>query len=227
MKGAHKSHAVLILAATVIAYLNSFFGVFQFDDYNVIVYDERVHTFLGWFEHSTNGIRPLLKFSFMLNWTSGQEPFRYHLFNLLVHGLNAVLVYLLAVEFARRHLRPPAENRPGLALAPLLVALLFALHTVADRGRYLHKRSLHLVDGSVLAYVYGIGHRRAVVTFIASPLLFLMAILTKETWSDAPSGAPSLGGDGDSQAPNPGGLAATGSPLDYAHCGPGSPSCSS
>jgi hypothetical protein len=49
---------LLIAAAVFIAYLNAFQGGFQFDDFNVIVGDARVHGWQAWLA-SMPGMRPM------------------------------------------------------------------------------------------------------------------------------------------------------------------------
>src|SRR5262245_22627707 len=56
----------------------------------------------------------------------GMNPTGYHLTNLVVHALNAVLVYVLACRLLRvAQARPPDT---GLRVAGAVTSLLFALH---------------------------------------------------------------------------------------------------
>ncbi|MGO8755062.1 MAG: hypothetical protein ACLQHK_07515 [Gallionellaceae bacterium] len=90
------------LLAVLACYFNSLSGAFQFDDYNVIVDNPRVHSWDAWLAGLSHGIRPLLKFSYTLDWTLGLGAAGFHLTNLLIHLGNAYLVYLLAGKFVRR-----------------------------------------------------------------------------------------------------------------------------
>ena len=72
---------VIALVATI-AYLPSFLGAFQFDDYNVIVNYETVHSWQALFERAGGGVRALLKATYTLNWTSGLGLFGFHLVNI-------------------------------------------------------------------------------------------------------------------------------------------------
>src|SRR5258706_8612484 len=104
-----ESTAPAILAvAVLLAYFNAFAGVFQFDDYNVIVDNPAVHSVPAWLD-SMPGIRPLLKLSYALNWTIDSGPFGFHLFNVLVHVINTILVYWLlrALSAANRQAQWP------------------------------------------------------------------------------------------------------------------------
>ena len=84
------------------------------------------------------GIRPFLKFSYALNWTVHSGPFGFHLFNVLVHVVNTILVYRL--------LRTLAEGQVELQWAPLIGALLFALHPVQTEAvTYISGRSVSLM----------------------------------------------------------------------------------
>ncbi|MBI5419169.1 MAG: tetratricopeptide repeat protein [Deltaproteobacteria bacterium] len=174
----------LLLVATVsLAYLNAFRGVFQFDDYNVIVDNPAVHSFAAWFSDAPRGIRPFLKFTYTLNRTCGLGLFGFHLFNVGVHAANTVLVYSLSRRFAGQD----GDPRPGrfAGTAPLVAALLFALHPVQTEAvTYVSGRSMSLMAffylGSLLAYDHGARTSRRLWLQLVSPGLFLLAILTKE-----------------------------------------------
>jgi hypothetical protein len=170
------SPAILAIAA-LLAYFNALGGVFQFDDYNVIVNNPAVHSLAAWLD-SMPGIRPLLKFSYALNWTLHRGPFGFHLANVLVHAVNAVLVYEL--------LRGLCEERVEVQWAPLVGALLFALHPVQTEAvTYISGRS---VSSMALFYLCSVlvwlradraAHPRAWRAL--SAVLFGAALMVKET----------------------------------------------
>ncbi|HEY5461491.1 MAG TPA: hypothetical protein VIJ89_07065, partial [Deferrimonas sp.] len=87
---------LLLAGAVAVVYLNSFRGVFQFDDYNVIVDNGGVHTWGAYLAGLSRGIRPLLKFTYTLNWTSGLGLFGFHLVNVGLHAANTVMLFFLA-----------------------------------------------------------------------------------------------------------------------------------
>jgi tetratricopeptide (TPR) repeat protein len=151
-----------------VAYLPSLAGPFHFDDYNVIVHYETVHSWQALAERWGGGVRPLLKASYTLNWTLGPGEFGFHLFNNTVHALNAVLLFFIGKE-----LFPKSEN------AILTAALLFALHPAATEAvTYISGRSSSLMAsfylGALLAYLRG-GH------WSVSSFLFLCAAAVRET----------------------------------------------
>jgi len=159
--------------AAALAFLPSFAGTFQFDDFNVIVNEPAVHSWQAFLERAS-GVRPLLKASYTLNWTLGGGAFGFHLFNVAVHAINTVLVYRVGGELARRWGLDARQNP-----APFLAALLFALHPVqVEAVTYVSGRSSSLMAafylGAVLVYLRG-GH------WALSGLLFLLAAATKET----------------------------------------------
>ena len=123
--------ALLVAALAAAAYLPSLGAVFQFDDYNVIVNYPTVHSWQALFERAGGGVRPLLKASYTLNWTLG---FGFSLFNILVHALNATLLFLVGDRLFR-------DRR-----AALIAALLFALHPAATEAvTYISGRSSSLM----------------------------------------------------------------------------------
>lgn len=153
-----------VAAVAAAAYLPSLSGVFQFDDYNVIVNYPTVHSWQALFERAGDGVRPLLKASYALNWTLG---FGFHGLNIALHAMNAVLLFLIGKDLFKNQ---------G---ASLVAALLFALHPAQTEAvTYISGRSSSLMAafylGALLIYLRG-GH------WSVSSLLFLLAVATRET----------------------------------------------
>jgi protein O-mannosyl-transferase len=171
------------LGAALIVYINSFRGAFQLDDYNVIVFNSAVHSWSAFGKQFFPGIRPLLKLTYALNWTSSAGVFGFHVFNLAIHLITTLLVYNLTVSFVK-------ECRTGLpqnALYPaaILTAVLFALHPVQTEAvTYISGRSASMMTmfclGSLAAYVKGSREGKKTWLYFLSPLLFLMGAATKE-----------------------------------------------
>jgi tetratricopeptide (TPR) repeat protein len=167
--------------AVLIAYANVLSGSFQFDDYNVIVNEPSVHGWSNWFAGLDHGIRPLLKFSYTLNWTMGTGVMGFHLTNLLIHLANAYLVCLLSQSFIRQQ-----WQHARLQHVPLIAALLFALHPVhTEAVSYISGRSASLMTlfylAGVLSYINGRQQDDWKLLYLATPLSFLLALATKET----------------------------------------------
>lgn len=178
-----RSEAALILAtAALIAYANAFFGAFQYDDYNVIVDNPVVHSWAAFLADLSGGIRPLLKLSYTINWTSGWGIFGFHLFNLFVHLTNAMLVCWLArILLTRCSLLEPKWQ----PIAAITAALLFALHPVQTEAvTYISGRSTSLMSmfylASLASYAHGRKQGQWLWLYVVSPALFLLAVATKE-----------------------------------------------
>lgn len=172
---------LLIAAAVFIAYFNAFEGNFQFDDFNVIVGDARVHGWQAWLV-SMPGIRPLLKASYTLNWTSSLGLFGFHLFNIAVHAASSILVYMLARRYFVEIAPLPV---PAGRNAALFAALLFALHPVQTEAvTYISGRSSSLVAcfylASLVAYLKGRQAGSTPAFHGLSLIFFLMALAVKE-----------------------------------------------
>jgi len=167
--------------AVCLSYANALSGVFQFDDYNVIVNNPRVHSWESWVEGLSLGIRPLLKLSYMLNWTMETDVLGFHLTNVLIHLVNAFLVYRLACEFAQQQ-----TQYSQLFHVPLFTALLFAVHPIhTEAVSYICGRSTSLMTllylGGLLCYVRGRTQHNKLYLYAAAPLLFMLALSVKET----------------------------------------------
>jgi protein O-mannosyl-transferase len=161
----------LLVAVAVLAYLPSLVGPFHFDDYNVIVDYPTVHSWSTLFERAGAGVRAVLKASYVLNWTLDPGPLGFHVVNLALHALNTVLLF-----FIGRKLIP--DNVRNIS-APLLAALLFALHPMQTEAvTYISGRSSSLMAtfylGALLTYLRG-------AHWSLSCLLFVLALATRET----------------------------------------------
>jgi tetratricopeptide (TPR) repeat protein len=168
---------IVLALAILCAYGRALNGPFQFDDYSVIVLNPAVHSLQGWFA-SMPGIRPLLKLSYTLNWVTLPEPSAFRLFNVTVHGINAVLVYGLLKQLRGRD--------PTADWVPLASALLFALHPVQTEAvTYLSGRSVSLMApfylGSLLTWAMAGRAARSEIWRLASAALFAAALMVKET----------------------------------------------
>lgn len=168
--------APLLLALAVVAgYANSFHGVFQYDDFKVIVEHTRVHSLSQWQEDIGRGLRPLLKLSYTLNWISGAGESGFHAVNLGLHLIATLLVYRLVT------LVLPQQRNMALASA-----LLFAVHPAASEAvTYISGRSMSLMTvfylAATLTYLKGARDKDWRWLYLWSPLLFVLAVASKET----------------------------------------------
>jgi tetratricopeptide (TPR) repeat protein len=175
---------LLLAGAAVLPYLNALRSAFQFDDYNVIVDNPAVHSWTAFMADAGQGIRPVLKLSYTLNWLADPGPAGFHLVNVAVHAANTLLVYFLSLRLGK-----PTEaglpSRPAGAVS-LLAALLFAVHPVQTEGvTYVCGRSVSLMGffylASLLAYDRGARGGDRLLLWLVSPAFFLLAVLTRET----------------------------------------------
>ena len=109
----------LLVAVVLGLYWNTLGHEFVHDDLTLIQQNRTV-TELRWGELLSHRVyRPVRTLTYALNyWVGGLDPMGYHLFNLLLHALNSMLVYWLFRA---------VSGRRTLALAG---ALLFAAHPV-------------------------------------------------------------------------------------------------
>ncbi len=113
-RAAERFLPLLIVGAVVLAYAGSLHTPFLFDDTEILENDA-VHALSAATVRGTT--RPLVQLSFALNWALGHaDVVGYHLVNVGVHALAALVLYAVAARTLRA---------TGLALA---IALLWALH---------------------------------------------------------------------------------------------------
>lgn len=173
--------AVLMLCTVFISYANALWGAFQFDDFNVIVNNPRVHSWSAWWLDLQHGIRPLLKLSYTFDWTMGLDAVGFHITNVFIHLCNTYLVWLLTRRFIAYH----QVLKDQLAV-PLVVALLFAVHPVhTEAVTYICGRSIALMTlfylSGLLSYVVGRAQDNKVYLHVVTPLFMLFALGVKET----------------------------------------------
>ncbi len=166
----------MLALAVLAAYANALGGVFQFDDYNVIVNHPAVHTWSAWWREMP-GIRPLLKASYVANWWVDSGATGFHLVNVTLHFINALLVFGIL-----RRLVPHL----GIAQeAAWVAALIFALHPAQTEAvTYISGRSVSLMAiftlASLLTYLKARDGIRPIAWRTASVVFFIAALATKE-----------------------------------------------
>jgi len=193
----------LLVCATALAYLTSFAGTYQFDDWNVIVEEPRVASLAAWWR-ALPAIRPLTKLTVALNQQSGLGLPGLHAVNLALH-LGCALLALAMLRRAEGWFTQgqpgagaggaggpgaaPASGgvaTPGVAPAALIGALLFALHPIQTEAvTYLSGRAAALAAllalASLLTWLAGRQAGRPWLQHAASPLLLAGSLGAKET----------------------------------------------
>lgn len=182
IKGRFASWVILlILVLQVIIFAPNVGKGFVTDDFNwleSVVRGGRVE-YLSPFTQTTGFFRPLVGISFGLQYQlHGMEPKAFGLFNLFIHLLNIILVYLL---FARWDMTRSYA---------LWVTVLFALNAKAANmavgwisGRTTLLFSLFML---LSLYIYLRFPRRNPLRFVLAALFYFAALLSKETAAVAP-----------------------------------------
>lgn len=169
---------LLLLALLFIVYSNTLDNGFVWDDIALIANNARVHSLRYVPSHFTVSFfdqpdgppegkqypywRPLTLLSLSLDYAAwGNNPFGYHLTNLLLHALNAVLVLLI-------FRRIPATRRLAF-----IGALIFALHPLQT---------------TPVAYISGRTYLLAAAFFLCACVLFLRRITTKNAGAACTAG---------------------------------------
>ena len=196
---------ILIAAAAVIIYSNTFDASFHFDDTHAIVENYAIHRF-DVREIFSTSTRPILDLTFALNYYFGKpNVFGYHLINLMLHIANGILLYfILLYTINPPHPNPPPQvgraedgvSHPQGGMAedgvtqgdmgfshrmPLYASLIFTAHPIQTQAvTYIVSRS------SVLAATF----------YLLALLLFIMAFKNKSGNSNPPLPPLEKGGEG-------------------------------
>ena len=172
-KGANLGVAFLVFALALGLYVSTINHEFLFDDVTLIIQHPRVAE-LQWLKIlSFHEYRPIRTLTYAVNyWLGGEDPFGYHLFNVVLHGLNAVLVFLLLYKIT---------SWPMLAGAG---AVIFASHPVQSAAvAYVSGRKDVLATFFILLGCYWYVSYRSTRrrSFLLLCLLgFLLGVLSKE-----------------------------------------------
>jgi tetratricopeptide (TPR) repeat protein len=181
-----RREAALLLAATVVAYANSFAGVFQFDDFFAIVGEPSVQSLAAWWD-ALPGLRPLLKLTYAANHAAGTGLAGFHAVNLAIHAGCVLLAWSLLRAWLPAAGFDPERSRA----AALAAALVFALHPAQTEAvTYLSGRSMSLMALCSLAcLLLGLRSRHWRDGWMAGSLLSLAAALAvRETaWAVVPA----------------------------------------
>ena len=176
---------ILICLSVYTTYLNTLPNPFFFDDRHTITenkYIKHLETIPKLFMDKitslpiTKGMwRPLLMLSFAFNYgISGLSPHGYHLINILIHFLNAVLLYLLLETFLK-------ELSFGRRLG---LTLIFCLHPInTEAVTYISSRSVTMCAFFILSGFYCYvrwRHDRRTRFFLLSLASYILALMTKE-----------------------------------------------
>jgi tetratricopeptide (TPR) repeat protein len=165
---------IVLIAAVFLAYQPAWHGGFIWDD-NCFVTRPELRSWYGlfriWFEPgATLGYYPLLHSAFWIQyWLWGDATLGYHLVNIMLHAMSAVMAALILRRLAI----------PGAFLA----AAIFALHpvhveSVAWISEFKNTLSAVFYLGSVMVYLRFDEQRRTSLRLWAL-LLFVLAMLSK------------------------------------------------
>jgi tetratricopeptide (TPR) repeat protein len=164
-----------LLILTYALFYQNFYHDWTIDDFSVLVNNPDTKSLSGFFDDTRPG-RPLRELTFLLDFVAfGNNPFGYHFQQLFWHGLNAILVYVLARKLFSR------------SLPAFFGALLFLVHplnveVVANISN--RKDSLSLAFSIFSVLIFGWAHQsqksRRLVLFLGSVILYLVACQAKQ-----------------------------------------------
>lgn len=201
---------LLIIGAGVAAYSNSLQGPFILDDKLHITENEDLRHPLDVWKKIFTAMRPVVTWSLAANYAiSGLEVWSYHVFNLSVHLLAALVLFDLVRRTLLVDSLRPAFGKAALGLA-LATALLWALHPLQTqavdytiqrgevlmglfylltlycllRGATAARRRWAWYTVAVVACALGMGSKEVMVTAPILAVLFDRAFLSP-SWREA------------------------------------------
>jgi len=190
-------YIILIIVVGVVFYYNSLNGAFVFDDQSIIVKNPHIERIcplsaaIAAPPDSPVRDRPVVNLTLSLNYLlGGRTPFGYHLANLIIHLLSALLLFGI---IRRTFLPPPLSLRygavaSGLALAAALIWEVHPLQT--ESVTYITQRCESLMGlfylGMLYAIIRGSFSRRPVPWYLFSVFLCGLGMGSKAVMVTAP-----------------------------------------
>src|SRR5438128_611027 len=156
---------VALVLVVFVAYWNSLGGGFHFDDMGMLLDSYVMSPGFGWEIFRLMQTRPLTFLSFHWNYLAGfNDPWGFHLANLLVHAANSILVMLIAGRGLRRS-------------STFLAGALFAVHPLQTQAvNYVFERATLLATFYALLSLLLFLRER----FAWSAAAFGLSLLAKE-----------------------------------------------
>lgn len=146
-----------ILFFGIAAYSNAFYAPFYLDDYPGILFNRNMLDPWNWISLWKNFPTRFLSYlSFAINYKiGGASTLGYHLVNLVIHGMNCMLLYEIVIYLSET---PALKKRAPLPksknLIALTTALLFACHPVQTQAvTYIVQRATSMASLFYLATI--------------------------------------------------------------------------
>ena len=187
--------AVLLVVMALAAWANSFHGPFVLDDLPAIDENATIRQLSTALSPPGDGQtvsgRPLVNLSFALNWAAGGVDVRgYHLVNLAIHGLAALVMFGVARRTLRSATLAAKFGRDATPLA-LALAALWMLHPLQTESvTYLSQRAESLAGLWLLLTLYaslrGAGSESPTRWHALAFVTCLLGMATKEIMYAAP-----------------------------------------
>ena len=188
---------LIILAIMLMVWRSSLDGAFQFDDHgNILSQDKVDHIWPVTPFLSSN--RPIGLYSLAVNkHFGGESPRGYHIFNLLVHAINAMLIYagiLLSRQVWRRSLGRESETSHFWLITAALVSIFWAVHPLTTQAvTYIVQRYESLTAMGYLGVWVGllmvlVGRQRKhrLAGYAAIAVFAWIGLMSKEVFASAP-----------------------------------------
>ena len=146
---------LVIAISGVLVYLNSFKGAFLFDDLKRIVANRHIRSVGAAWDTLSTSRRPAVNLSLAVNYHLDRlEVWGYHLVNIAVHVLAALILYGIVRRTLLR-LSPASPSRRAVPWLALAVALIWVVHPLQTQSvNYLVQRSESMMGLFYLLTLY-------------------------------------------------------------------------
>jgi len=182
---------LLIVAAAIVAYQNSFRGDFIFDDIHLIPENPHIRHLWPLQDAISETARPVVQLSLAFNYAlSGLNVWSYHAFNLTIHILAALTLFGVVRRTLVRVSSLPQEQGVARWLA-LVVATLWAVHPLCTESvSYIIQRGESLMGlwylFTLYAFIRSLDSPHARAWLVVSVIVCALGMATKPIMVTAP-----------------------------------------
>lgn len=187
----HLIFMAILFAVNVVIYVHTLNSSFHFDDEGTVTKNSLILSLKNIFLYYNE--RPVLTFTFALNYFFGRlNTFGYHLVNLLLHFLNAVLIYLIVLLSIKLFLDHAESKDKKSNRIAFFTALIFTVHPMwVESVVYISSRSVLLLSFfyllGFLSFLLSFRFLKKSIWFYSLTIISsLLAIGSKETGATFP-----------------------------------------
>lgn len=163
-------YLIIIIALSMMVYLNTLNNDFAYDDSHLVENNPAIRSWKNFSEIARPSQRPVRAITYMIDYSIWKlNPFGFHLTNIFLHAIAAALLFLFLNHFLDKNLS-------------FLVTLLFALHPIQTEAvaAIANRKEMLMSAFFLLAFILYLKKSKHWIFFVLSYICYGFALLSKE-----------------------------------------------